>query len=316
MALDFPHPIPTGWFPLALRDAVGPGELRAVAAFGREVLVWRSAAGDGRAHVTDAHCPHLGAHFAHGGQVDGDTLRCPFHGWVFDGTGACREIPYARRVPPGVRVATWPTLERNGAIWAWHAPDGRDPDYEIPVIDEVEDPGWEEVHRRSWTIRTQIQEMAENGVDGAHFQTVHGATAVPDSEIHVAGATRVAIQKAPMRTSRGEATSVITVTNVGLGLSFTRFTGLIETTSLNFVRPIDADSTELTVVFLQPMGHASRGGTRAIIADLEKQIGEDIPIWEHKIYRPKPVLCDGDGPIAEYRSWCRQFYAESAREGG
>ena len=35
----------------------------------------------------------------------------------------------------------------------------------------------------------------------------------------------------------------------------------------------------------------------------------DIPIWENKIYRPSPVLCDGDGSIAEFRSWARQFYS-------
>ena len=312
MATNFPHPIPTGWFPLASSDEVAPGALQPLAAFGRELLLWRSAGDDGRAHVTDAYCPHLGAHFGHGGRVDGDTIRCPFHGWAFDGEGVCREIPYAKRVPPGVGVDAWPTLERNGAIWAWNAPDGRVPDYEIPVLEEVTDPGWEEVHRARWTIRTQIQEMAENGVDGPHFQTVHGATALPDSEIRVDGATRVAVQKAPLRTSRGEATSVITVTNVGLGFSFTRFTGLIETTSLNFVRPIDTQTTELTVVFLQPAENTGAAGTRAIITDLEKQIGEDIPIWEHKIYRPRPTLCDGDGPIAEFRGWCRQFYADDA----
>jgi hypothetical protein len=41
------------------------------------------------------------------------------------------------------------------------------------------------------------------------------------------------------------------------------------------------------------------------------QVGQDIPIWEHKIYLENPVLCDGDGPIAKYRKWFQQFYAGS-----
>jgi hypothetical protein len=47
-----------------------------------------------------------------------------------------------------------------------------------------------------------------------------------------------------------------------------------------------------------------------------------VPIWEHKTYRAKPLLADGDGPVAEYRRWfAQQFYstwagdADAAREG-
>ena len=74
--------------------------------------------------------------------------------------------------------------------------------------------------------------------------------------------------------------------------------------------PLDRHTTRLTVVFLQPRDEPDDRLMQAIVADLGKQIDEDIPIWEHKIFREKPALCDGDGPIAEFRSWCRQFYTE------
>ena len=48
----------------------------------------------------------------------------------------------------------------------------------------------------------------------------------------------------------------------------------------------------------------------ALIAEIARQVEQDIPIWEHKICRPTPILCDGDGPIAKYRRWFSQFYAE------
>ena len=37
----------------------------------------------------------------------------------------------------------------------------------------------------------------------------------------------------------------------------------------------------------------------------------DIPIWNRKIHRAKPILCDGDGPIIQYRKYFSQFYAEN-----
>ena len=51
----------------------------------------------------DAFCPHLGAHLGYGGLVEESTIRCPFHAWRFDGTGACVEVPYvmpAKWYPP------------------------------------------------------------------------------------------------------------------------------------------------------------------------------------------------------------------------
>ena len=54
----------------------------------------------------------------------------------------------------------------------------------------------------------------------------------------------------------------------------------------------------------------ARGVGAAIIRDLEKQMNEDIPIWEHKKYFDKPLLCDGDGKFGIYRKWMRQFFSE------
>ena len=49
---------------------------------------------DGRAHVVDAYCPHIGANMAVGGRVSGSCIECPFHGWKFRGDdGKCTHIP-------------------------------------------------------------------------------------------------------------------------------------------------------------------------------------------------------------------------------
>ena len=52
----------------------------------------------------------------------------------------------------------------------------------------------------------------------------------------------------------------------------------------------------------------------ALTAEIVREVEQDIPIWEHKICRGTPILCDGDGPIAQYRRWFGQFYDQPQRD--
>jgi nitrite reductase/ring-hydroxylating ferredoxin subunit len=85
--------------------------------FGRELVAWR--AGDGRPVLMPRFCPHMGASLAHGRIVDG-LLECPFHGWRFDGSGACVQIPGSDRIPAAAHRQPYPTVERYGYVWAWY----------------------------------------------------------------------------------------------------------------------------------------------------------------------------------------------------
>ena len=40
--------------------------------------------------------------------------------------------------------------------------------------------------------------------------------------------------------------------------------------------------------------------------------GQDVAIWENKIYIPEPVVCDGDGPLRKLRKWYGQFLVDRA----
>ena len=55
---------------------------------------------------------------------------------------------------------------------------------------------------------------------------------------------------------------------------------------------------------------AAAGVGNAFSAEIARQLEQDKPIWESKIYLERPVICDGDGPIARYRKWCEGFYPE------
>ena len=41
-----------------------------------------------------------------------------------------------------------------------------------------------------------------------------------------------------------------------------------------------------------------------------EQFTQDVPIWENKIYRERPIITKTDGPVTQYRRWFRQFYSE------
>jgi 3-ketosteroid 9alpha-monooxygenase subunit A len=306
VSVEFPFPIPSGWFPLVAGPNLASSEVRRLECFGREVVLYRTESG--KARVVDAYCPHLGAHLGVGGQVVGERIRCPFHGWQFGEEGECLEIPYAKRIPQGAKLTSYPTIERNGFVWAWYDPNERPPFFEIPALSQVDSPEWVETFRKTWRIRSQIQEMGENGADSAHFPAVHGSAAAPPSNAINNGAHRHATQITELETSKGRARNVIEVHSFGLGFGYTHFTGICETVSMNCMMPVDEETTDLSVVFLQPRGSENHGIAKAIRKDLDKQVAEDIPIWEHKRYHKAPMLCDGDGPIAGYRRWCTQFY--------
>ena len=48
----------------------------------------------------------------------------------------------------------------------------------------------------------------------------------------------------------------------------------------------------------------------AFVAEVDRQVREDKPIWENKAYLPRPALADTDGPVTKFRKWASQFYAE------
>lgn len=110
------------WIPYSRVQALEAGAIKPtlVRLLGRNYVSWRAP--DGRIGFIDEACPHRGVSMALA-RVEGCTLRCIFHGWAFDVTGKCTEVPtegdrsalVAERVP----VNSHPTVEKGGLIWVW-----------------------------------------------------------------------------------------------------------------------------------------------------------------------------------------------------
>ena len=98
---------PMGWFSVSRSHELQVGEVKAVQAFDRELVLYRTRSGV--PVLQDTYCPHLGANLAVGGRVVGESIRCPFHGWRFSAQGKCEEIPYCEEIPERARLRTWHT---------------------------------------------------------------------------------------------------------------------------------------------------------------------------------------------------------------
>jgi phenylpropionate dioxygenase-like ring-hydroxylating dioxygenase large terminal subunit len=312
MSSRFPFPpYPNGWFQVAYSDELANGAVQPLKYFGRDLVLFRD--NEGKAHVLDAHCPHLGAHLGHGGEVTGNSIRCPFHAWCFDGSGACTEVPYAKKIPPKARVNAWNVREVNGLILVWYHGAGLAPQWEVPVIPEYQAADWTPYQKRRWTIRTRCQEMAENSVDSAHFRYLHKTQNLPDPVADMDGHKFHMRSSTVMMTKGGEVEGWVESNLHGFGFVTTRFTGLVETLLVSSSTSIDEEHVDVRFSFsVKDVGHPgmTRGIGKAFIAEIERQLGQDIPIWENKVYFDKPMLCDGDGPIALFRRWVRGLYSD------
>ena len=97
----------------------------------------------------------------------------------------------------------------------------------------------------------------------------------------------------------------------GFGYAIVRYRTLAEMCMVTSNVPIEADVSEQHnhIWYRNPSRdpRTDRIGP-AFIKEVNRQLGDDIPIWENKIYLESPNLCDGDGPIAKFRRWAQQFY--------
>jgi nitrite reductase/ring-hydroxylating ferredoxin subunit len=322
------HPHPDGWFAVGFTSELGPGAVLTRPFMGREVVLYRTASG--RAVAVDAHCPHMGAHFGHGGAVAGETLRCPFHHFCFDADGRCVSTPYRRRLPQA-NLRTWPLRERHGVLLVHHDHQGRAPAWEVPALDTA---GWSLLRHGRLRARSHPQETSENGVDLGHFSVVHGYEDVELLDLHVDGhylRSRFAFQRRADFLGRGSRRirvefeahlhglgySVVEVHVPAFGLRTRQFV---------LATPADAGSLDLRLALcVKTLERSARlhwllgpvppalltrlvawSAFKAYVHDVE----QDVPIWEHKQYVHPPRLAEGDGPVGRFRRWARQFYPE------
>jgi len=307
---------PSGWFAVAGSEEITNKSVLPLRYFGRDLVLFRTEAG--AAHVLDAYCPHLGAHLGYGGTVCGDSVRCPFHAWRFDGAGTCVDIPYAKKIPPKARVRSWTVAEVNGLILINYHAEGELPAHEFPVLPEYGSAEWTPFFQQRWKVRMHCQEVGENAADVAHQRFLHQTGQVPEVlEVKDEGPIFELRTRLPgMRTH---------VVMYGLGAEVFRGRlhlgkGPVDCLDAIFATPIDEEYVDMRHIL--SVKRQSSAEETAAAEELWKKtatggVEDDIRIWEQKAYKQPPTLCDGDGPIGPFRRWARQFYSngEASRKG-
>ena len=317
---------PTGWFLICFSDELEAGEIKNVKFMGQELVVFRTESG--QACLTDAFCPHMGAHFGFGGRIEGEMLRCPFHGFCFNANGECVRTGYGTKPPRKARLRTWLLQEMNGLILAYHHQDGTPPEWTIP---ELEDHDWTPLIHHEWQIRANPYDTAENSVDFGHFSIVHGYKNVEitkpletDGPLLTAGYAMD--RNAGVFAKRSDLRAEFEITKYGLGYSCVEVEvaeyGL---RSRHFVFPsaIDEENLKLCVaISLKHVAHPERINPllrlmprsllhriilNASMRGYRNDVEQDFEIWRNKIGVDRPPLAEGDGPIHAFRLWTKQF---------
>ena len=290
---------PESWYHLAMSADLPAGGVIARRVCGREVVAFRTATG--ALGVLDAHCPHLGAHLGHGGRVVGEALRCPFHALHWGVDGACAGADDDAAPSMRARARAWPVRELHGALLVWYGADGRAPEWEIPPPPME---GWSEVRSETLRFPGHVLEVAENGVDRRHFLAVHGYTDVTDFDVKVDGPV--------MRSAFGFRKDGIAqrfdtlVYGLGYALTDLRIEQLgIHARVILLSNQVDAETVDFTVCVTVEGGLPWMD---RFLAAIVEDVRKDLPIWAHKRRLARPALVRGDGPIAAYRAFARQFY--------
>jgi nitrite reductase/ring-hydroxylating ferredoxin subunit len=322
MAGRFPFSgLPRGWYVAATSDELARRSVVARRYFGRDLVLFRTESGVAR--MADAHCPHLGAHLGHGGTVEGETLRCPFHGFRFDGDGACVATPSGGRLPARAQLRTWPLREQSGLVLAWFDAEDKPPDWEVPALATE---GWTRLGWKTYDVNTHPQETTENSVDFGHFTQVHNflsarmtravATDGPllrsgyaiERSLDMIGLPKRGVRAQFEVSVWGLGYSLVELQLPRFGLRFRLFVLPI---------PVDEEHIELRLACagerrMGPLGVVFRS---ILLKAFSFEVEEDIPIWNRKVYREAPALSPEDEPVAVYRRWARQFYPPPREDG-
>jgi vanillate O-demethylase monooxygenase subunit len=162
------------WYVAAWSSEIGREPL-ARTLLNEPVLLYRTEGG--KAIAMEDRCCHRNLPLSMG-KLEGDAVRCGYHGLKFASDGRCIEIPGQENIPPGARVKTWPLVERWEFAWIWMG-EGEPDESLLPKWQWMEQPGWA-VSRGNYSkpipMQARWQLNNDNLLDLTHVRYVHAKT--------------------------------------------------------------------------------------------------------------------------------------------
>jgi 3-ketosteroid 9alpha-monooxygenase subunit A len=321
-----PHTFPRGWFIVAESSEL-TNDPKAVRFFGQDFALYRGESG--RVVMLDAYCAHMGTHLAaskspiivaDGKQIEGDSIRCPYHGWRYGPDGQLDDIPYHDGpCPKSGAIKSYEVREIMGCVMMWFDPEDGEPAFDPPLLDEWDDPSW--VH---WELDhlgelgIHGQEIIDNMADAQHLGPTHGA---PCEYFENEFADHVCIQRQGgyHHTYQAYLTTTTWYTGPGILLSKQEF-GDVLTFELIANTPVDDGVTKVWHAALAqaknvPHTEEDIAAAKEIQAGALFAFSADFDVWRHKRPALRIMQMPKDGPFRIVRQWYSQFYDERSKAG-
>jgi renierapurpurin 18,18'-hydroxylase len=155
---------PDYWYPLAWSHEVKRGKTHGVTFAGEPIVLARTESG--KAFALEDRCAHRQVPL-HQGVVEGESIRCGYHGWTYDCSGTCIDVPYLGRdrLPNGVRA--YPCREVEGLIFVFPGDAALADQRPLPAFGSVSDKKYK-TRRFGQPVNCHYSFMHENLMDMNH----------------------------------------------------------------------------------------------------------------------------------------------------
>jgi vanillate O-demethylase monooxygenase subunit len=156
------------WYCAALSHELKEAPLGRIIA-NEPIVMYRR--GDGTVVALEDRCCHRRAPLSKG-RIEGDNLRCGYHGFLYDARGQVIWVPGQDKAPPGARVRAYPLAEKHGFVWLWLGEPALADPAKAPAFTWNDDPRWASCtgHMR---IECDYMLLVDNLLDMSHLPFLH-----------------------------------------------------------------------------------------------------------------------------------------------
>lgn len=160
------------WYVAGWSQSLAAGEMLDLKVINEPIVVFRTATGK-LAALAD-RCRHRAAPLSKG-RVEGEEVRCMYHGFKYGPTGACTEIPGQKGIPSTARVASYPVTEKHSWIWVWMGNPAHADEALIPRVSGI-DEGRFVLKPGVLDYDADARLICDNLLDFSHLSYVHPTT--------------------------------------------------------------------------------------------------------------------------------------------
>jgi 5,5'-dehydrodivanillate O-demethylase len=183
------------WHPIHRAEDLRAGEAKPIEIMSERFTLYRGETGT--PHLVDFRCPHRGTQLS-AGWIEGDSIRCMYHGWQFDGAGQCTDQPAEEKsFAAKIRLRSYPTRQYLGLIFAYFGNDEAPP---FPLYPHMEEEGVLEVLSTEVWPCNFFQRIDNNG-DTYHVPFVHRGAYSASTANNRSGLPEISKEESPWGTT-------------------------------------------------------------------------------------------------------------------